>query len=138
MEIYTGNIHYNLGVVLSKMDKLEEATEQFTKAIEDFKEQLICNPKDAELYLKIGKSLASMGRLKEAEKYLSEALNLNPADLSHYLELARNLECQQRFDDAIGLLQEGIRFMLDHNRKEDASLLVNYLESIKTRRAGQE
>ena len=138
MEIYTGNIHYNLGVVLSKMDKLEEATEQFTKAIEDFKEQLICNPKDAELYLKIGKSLASMGRLKEAEKYLSEALNLNPADLSHYLELARNLECQQRFDDAIGLLQEGVRFMLDHNRKEDASLLVNYLESIKTRRTGQE
>ncbi|MHC4159086.1 MAG: tetratricopeptide repeat protein, partial [Planctomycetota bacterium] len=138
VEVYTGNIHYNLAVVLSRMGRAEEATEQFRKAIEDFKEQLIAEPKDAELYLKIGKSFASMGELKEAEAYLSKALDLNPSDLSHHLEMARNLEVQQRYDDAIGILQEGIRYMLHHGRKDDASLLVNYIETIKTRKASPE
>lgn len=137
-EIHTGSIHYNLGVVLRRMGKPEEAAQQFHKAIEDFEEQLIRKPKSSELHLKIGKSLASIGHLEQAEKHLHKALNLNPGDLSNHLELAQNLEAQERFDEAIALLQEGVRFMLHYNRKDDASLLGNYLEGIKTRRAGQE
>lgn len=137
IEVYTGNIHYNLAVVYSRMGKSKEAGEEFHKAIEDFKAQLVAEPKNAELYLKIGKSFASMGQLAEAEKYLSKALDLNPADLSYHLEMARNLEVQRRFDTAIGLLQESIRYMLHHGRKEDASLLGNYVETIKTRKAEQ-
>jgi spermidine synthase/Tfp pilus assembly protein PilF len=138
MEMYTGNIHYNLAVVLSRMGKREQAHEQFEKAIVDFKAELIPRPKDSELHLKIGKSLASMARLKEAEEYLAKALDLNPSDLSHHLEMARNLEVQQRYDDAIDLLQESVRYMLNHGRKDDASLLVNYIETIRTRKNAQE
>jgi len=138
MEMYTGNIHYNLAVVLSRMGKREPAHEQFEKAIGGYKEELIPRPKDAELYLKIGKSLASMARLKEAEEYLAKALDLNSSDLSYHLEMARNLEVQQRYDDAIELLQESVRYMLHHGRKDDASLLVNYTQTIKTRKNAQE
>lgn len=139
VEIYTGNIHYNLGVALSRGGEPKEAAEQFHKAVEDFEEQLACNPaKPAELHLKIGKSLASMGYLEKAEKHFSQALNLDPVTLAHHLEMARNLECQNRFDDAIALLKESVRFMLRHNRGDAASELENYLESIKTRRAGRE
>jgi tetratricopeptide (TPR) repeat protein len=138
IEVYTGNIHYNLAVVYSRMGKPEEAGEEFNKAIEDFKEQLVAEPENAELYLKIGKSFASMGQLAEAEEHLSKALELNPSDLSHHLEMARNLEVQQRFDEAVSLLQEGIRYMLHHGRKDDASLMGNYVETIKSRKAGQE
>jgi spermidine synthase/Tfp pilus assembly protein PilF len=138
MEMYTGNIHYNLAVVLSRMGKREQAHEHFEKAIADFKEELIPRPKDSELYLKIGKSLASMARLKEAEEYLRKALDLNPSNLPHHLEMARNLEVQQRYDEAIDLLQESVRYMLNHGRKDEASLLVNYIESIKTRKDRQE
>jgi Tfp pilus assembly protein PilF len=138
MEMYTGNIHYNLAVVLSRMGKREQAHEHFEKAIADFKEELIPRPKDSELYLKIGKSLASMARLKEAEEYLRKALDLNPSNLPHHLEMARNLEVQQRYDEAIDLLQESVRYMLNHGRKDEASLLVNYIESIKTRKDAQE
>jgi tetratricopeptide (TPR) repeat protein len=138
MEIHTGSIHYNLGLVLRRMGKPQEAAQQFHKAIEDFEEQLIRKPKSSELHLKIGKSLASMGHLEQAEKHLHKALNLNPGDLYNHLELARNLEVQQRFDEAITLLAESVGFMLHHNRKDDASLLGNYLEGIKTRRAGRQ
>jgi tetratricopeptide (TPR) repeat protein len=138
IEAYTGNIHYNLAVVYSRMGKSKEAGEEFHKAIDDFKEQLVAEPENAELYLKIGKSFASMGQLVEAGKYLSKALELNPSDLSHHLEMARNLEVQQRFDEAVGLLQEGIRYMLHHGRKDEASLLGNYVETIKSRKAAQE
>jgi len=54
------------------------------------------------------------------------------------LEMARNLEVQQRYDDAIELLQESVRYMLHHGRKDDASLLVNYTQTIKTRKNAQE
>jgi tetratricopeptide (TPR) repeat protein len=137
-QIHTGSIHYNLGVVLSRMNKPQEAAQQFHKAIEDFEEQLIRMPKSSELHLKIGKSLASMGQVKEAEPHLRRALALNPNNVHNHLELARNLEVQQRFEEAINLLAESVRFMMSRYRKDDASLLGNYLEGIKTRRAGRQ
>ncbi|MCK4751905.1 MAG: fused MFS/spermidine synthase [Planctomycetes bacterium] len=133
MDIYKGNIHYNLGVALSKLGELEGAAEQFNKAIADFKEELMYNPsKPAELHLKIGKSFASMGHIKEAEEYFSRALKLDPADVYHYLEMARNLELQQRLDEAIALLEEGVQFMSHRNRQNDVLQLENYLNRIKT------
>ena len=131
MDIYTGNIHYNLAVVLSRMDQPQEAADHFDEAIADFKKQLSYEPKNAELYLKIGKSLASMAKIKEAEEYLFKALNLNPTEKMHHLELARNLELQERFDDAITLLQKSIRYMTHRQNKEAVFELTSYMQNIK-------
>jgi tetratricopeptide (TPR) repeat protein len=79
-----------------------------------------------------------MGQVKEAEPHLRRALELNPNDVYNHLELVRNLEAQERFDEAITLLAKSVGFMLHYNRKDDASLLGNYSQSIKTRRAGRQ
>ena len=134
MYIYTGNIHYNLAVVLSRMNQPQEAADHFDKAITDFKKQLIYTPKNAELYLKIGKSLASTAKIKEAEEYFLKALNLNPNERMSHLELARNLELQERFDDAINLLQESIRYMTYRQNKDAVFEFTNYMEKIKNRK----
>ena len=131
IEMRTGNIHYNLAVSLSRLGKPQEADKQFRKAIEDFEEQLTYEPKPAELHLKIGKSLASMGHIKKAENHFFQALNLEPATLAHHLEMAKNLELQQRYDEAISLLQEGISFMSRQGRKDDITELQRYLDFIK-------
>ena len=137
LDIYTGDIHYNLAVVLSRTGKTDEAAGHFETAIADFEKQLLHEPKNAELYLKIGKSLASMAKIKEAEEYFIKALQLNPADITCYLELAWNLELQKRPDEAISVLKRGIGDMLHHDRKDDALQLEGFLESIKARQAKQ-
>jgi len=134
MDIYTGNIHYNLAVVLSRMGRSQEAADHYDEAITDFKKQMTYEPKNAELYLKIGKSLASMAKIKEAEEYFLKALNLNPNEKMHHLELAHNLELQERFDEAITLLQEGIRHMTYRQNKEAVFEFTRYMENIKNRK----
>jgi spermidine synthase/Tfp pilus assembly protein PilF len=138
LDIYTGDIHYNLAVVLSRTGKTDQAAAHFQTAIDDFQKQLLHEPKNAELYLKIGKSLASMAKIKEAEEYFIKALELNPADVACYLELAWNLELQKRPDEAISVLKRGIGDMLHHDRKDDARELEGFLESIKARQAKQQ
>ena len=60
--------HGNLGVVLKKLGKFEEAEASFRQVIE-------LKPNSAEAYSNLGNTLSELGRLEEAETNYSKRLN---------------------------------------------------------------
>ncbi len=65
------NVRKNLGLALSRQDKLEEAIEEFRLAVE-------ADSGNAEAHFLLGNSLGKLGRFDEATKALEEALRLKP------------------------------------------------------------
>jgi type IV pilus assembly protein PilF len=98
MELETAESHYkkalsydptftrgrnNYGLFLLRLDRVEEAYQQFVKGSED-----LDYSKRAELLYKVGITALKLGRLQEAEKAFTKAAILRPKMSEAYFELA--------------------------------------------------
>jgi tetratricopeptide (TPR) repeat protein len=131
------SIHFNLGTTLQRLNRPQEARQQFVKAAEEFRIELAENPNEAPLWIRLGDTLASMGDFKGATEAFRKALTLNPTNLLYYNYLVKALQYQGRLAEAIEVLQKGIEFMTRYGQIEAASKLKKYLDFIKYKKSTQ-
>jgi tetratricopeptide (TPR) repeat protein len=125
------SIRYRLGVVLKKLGKSEQATEQFQQVVEELRKELAERPISHETWRHLGDTLAQMGDFKAAAEALKKAIALNPDDPTYYNNLVKALEYDGRYDEAIEALKKQIQLMKDRKQNETASQLQKYLESLE-------
>ncbi len=134
-KVNVASIHFNLAVVLQKLNRKREATDHFLKAEEGFRKDLQKHPDSSELYTRLGDVLASIGDFGAAAKAFQQAVNLSPDLLTNYYNLARALEFQYRYDEAISVLSKGIDYMQHNHHTDAATKLHGYLRLLKQRKS---
>ena len=74
--------HYNLGLVLDRLQRHAEAIESYQRAVQ-------CQPSFAAAHAELGRTCYLLGRLAEAESHLRHALALgaDPGETNHMLAL---------------------------------------------------
>ncbi|HUS73687.1 MAG TPA: fused MFS/spermidine synthase, partial [Sedimentisphaerales bacterium] len=132
------SIHLNLGIILKRMNRPQEARQQFAKAAEQFRVELAENPNSPLHWTRLGDTLATMGDFKGATKAFMKALNLNPANLLYYDNLVKALQYQGRVAEAIEVLQKGIELMSRHGQMDAAAKLKQYLDLLEYQKSKQE
>jgi tetratricopeptide (TPR) repeat protein len=132
------SIHFNLGIVLQRMNRPQEARQQFTKAAGEFRVELAENPNSPLHWTRLGDTLATLGDFKGATEAFMKALTLNPANLLYYDNLVKALQYQGRLAEAIEVLQKGIEFMSRYGQLEAAEKLKKYLDLLEYQKSKQE
>jgi len=135
LKINTANVRYNLADALERAGKIREANQQFRMAAEEYRTELLTNPRSVQTHLLLAKSLAALGSFNEAEEHFLQAVNLNPLDVRAHLELVRNLEVQGKLEKAIERLQAAVVFMLNRGQKESAAKLQEYLQALQSKQS---
>lgn len=125
-----GSLYLNLGLALQQLGRIEEARENFEKAVEQFRLEIIDTPDLYSPHARLGLTLAMMEDYKGASDAFAKALALNPGDVSYYYNLVNALQHQNRFDEATDVLRNGIKFMLDNNQTKAAAELKQYLDML--------
>jgi tetratricopeptide (TPR) repeat protein len=94
--VTTGNyiIHSNLGQVLVKQGKLDEAIEHYAEAIR-------INPRTVKAHTNMGNALLDLGREDEAIQHLSQAVRLDPDFADAHYNLGNGLARKQKYKEAI-------------------------------------
>ena len=131
------NVHYNMGVVLQRLDSNDEAFEYMHKAVQGYREDLAKSPDSAKIVSRMGNALAGVGNFSEATGYFQQAVNLNPYDTKNHSTLAQALVIQERYDEALTGLKEAVSFMLRIGDKEAAAELQKHLELVEFRKTKQ-
>ena len=85
--------YYNLGVALSRAERIEEAYEANLKAAE-------LRPRDSMVHTNIAHALIHMERYDEAEESLKRALELNPQNDDAWEHYGNLYHKQQRYEEA--------------------------------------
>ena len=131
------NIHYNMSSALKKLGRNEEASKYRHKAIEGYREDLAKTPDSIKIMRHLGNALTEVGQFSEGTEYLQQAADMDPFDMKNHLTFARALLIQERYDEAIEQLGQGLRFMLEHGRKDDAAVLRRLLRLVELRKSKQ-
>jgi Flp pilus assembly protein TadD len=94
--------HNNLGMVLMRQGRLDEAKDQCALALR-------LNPEYADAHGNLGMILSRQGRFDEARAEYAEALRLNPNQASAHINLGVMLLAQGRVEEALAHCEEGVR-----------------------------
>jgi tetratricopeptide (TPR) repeat protein len=97
----SAGVYLNLGYVLSKQDRLDEAVAAYRKAIE-------LQPDFAASHNNLGNALRQQGRLDEAVAACRKAIELQPNDFSGYANLGDALKLLGRHDEAVVAYRKAI------------------------------
>lgn len=95
-------IHKNTGNTLKRQGKLEEAINEYRKALQ-------IKPDYAEAHYSLGNALAAQGKLAEAIKHYRLAIQFKPDFAKAHSNLATSLYKQGRVDKAIAHFREAVR-----------------------------
>jgi tetratricopeptide (TPR) repeat protein len=128
---------YNIHTALNELGRREEASEYLDKAIQGYREDLVREPYSVLIAMRLGNTLSEAGRFGEATEYFRRAVELAPSDVDNWITLVKVLVLQKRYDEVIERLQEGIVYMSEHNRAQDAAKLQQYLELVETEKKRQ-
>jgi protein O-mannosyl-transferase len=93
--------HNNLGTILLRQERVDEAIEHFNKALE-------LDPGDAKTQNNLGLALVKLGRLDEAEPHYRKAVELNPRYFKAYENLGAVYLRTERPDAAIASLKAAL------------------------------
>jgi len=93
--------HNNIGLVLEKQGKIDEAIAHYRKAIS-------IDPKQGALHSNLGKTLYRQGKIAEAIACWQRALGLRPDDPKAHNNLGMALERQLEYDRAIEHFQQAL------------------------------
>ena len=95
LSVTTGNtiIHNNLGNVLQRQGKIQEAAAHYTKALQS-------NRKYAEPYNNLGTALDQQGKTQEAVAHYTKALQINPNYAEPHINLGIILAQQGKIQEA--------------------------------------
>jgi tetratricopeptide (TPR) repeat protein len=99
-------IHYNLGLVLDKEGRSEDA-------IAHFREALRINPDHAEAHNNLGVALEKLGRTDKAVTHYTEALRLRPNYALAHNNLGVSLKKMGRMGEAVTHFREALRIQPD-------------------------
>jgi len=94
-------VHYNLGVSLARLGRLDGAIEQFQKALE-------LDNADAAAHIDLAIALAKTGKPAEAIPHFQKALELKPGDAQAYSNFGGLLAEEGRLDEAIEQFQKSL------------------------------
>ena len=94
--------HNNLGNILLKQERVDEAIEHFNKALE-------LDPGDAKAHNNLGLALVRQGRLDEAEPHYRKAVELNPGYFKAHENLGAVYLRTMRLDAAIVSLKAALQ-----------------------------
>lgn len=101
-----GNFFYNRAQVKTKLDKLEEAIADYTKAIE------LLNPSDTQYqfnsYFNRGNCYRRLGRLDESVEDLKKAVGINSNNASAHNNLGLSYFEKEDFEDALNEFTKAI------------------------------
>jgi tetratricopeptide (TPR) repeat protein len=95
--------YYNLGLVLNKEKRYNEALDNFVKAAE-------ISPKDYKVHLQKGISYRGLKMYKEASESLSQANKLMPTSSDIIYEIGRVAEDQGQTESAIAIYKEALSY----------------------------
>ncbi len=105
MDSTHGAFEYNnLGVSLAQQGKMDEAIENFSKALQIY-------PDHVEAHMALGLALAQQGKMSEAMAHYSEGLRIQPDYAEGHLTMGQMLEYQGKTDEAIEHYSEAVRIL---------------------------
>ncbi len=130
-------VYMNLGILLGRMNRPDEAKEQLAKAAEWFRIELAENPNAVVTWERLGDTLAITGDFKSASDAFDRATALEPANPSHYQKLARALEFQRRYDEAIAIVRKHVQLVEEQGRRDLAAQLRQYVEFLEYQKVKQ-
>jgi tetratricopeptide (TPR) repeat protein/predicted membrane-bound spermidine synthase len=125
-------LHYQLGVILKKLNDTEGASKHFTGAIELLKAEMADKGDSALIYSRLGQVEASSGDMEDATKSFEQALKLDPDNISHHQAVIQALVAQGRYDEAIQQLNSSIQYMQSKGRSEVAEQLKQMLRTFES------
>jgi len=125
-------IHYNIGLLLRRMGRTEDASKQFAQAMEQLQKNLAVEPDSPKVLFRLGHVLATVGDFGRAIPYFRKALDILPADINHHITLAKALAADKQYGEAVRQLDESIKYMQEHDRSEEAAQLQELRKQIQT------
>jgi tetratricopeptide (TPR) repeat protein len=118
-------IHYKLGVVLSRQDRYAEAVKELEAATQ-------LDPNAANAHLLLGAGFLELKRYREAERELLTAYQLNRAEMgSAQLFLGQLYLAEQKYDSAQKALEQ---YLLDIPNAPNASQIRTTIDKLKAMR----
>jgi tetratricopeptide (TPR) repeat protein len=115
-------IHYKLGVVLSRQDRYAEAVKALEMATQ-------LDPNAANAHLLLGAGLLQLKRYREAERELLTAYQLNRAEMGNaQLFLGQLYLAEQKYDSAQKALEQ---YLLDIPNAPNASQIRTTIDKLK-------
>ncbi len=132
-----GSVRRQLGLLLGRMDRGNEAQEQLAEAVREFRIELQENPSAVVTWEQLGDTLAALGDFPGVSEAFDKAAALEPRNVSHYEKLARALELQRRYDEAIVAVQKHVKLVQELGRRDLATQLNQYIELLKYKRGKQ-
>ena len=98
--------HYNMGDILDKRERPDEAMAEYRKALE-------IDPNDASSHTNLAIDLAGKGRSDEAIAHFREALKITPDQAEIHYNLSLSLIKKRQFDEAIVHLRKALETLPD-------------------------
>lgn len=129
------NVHHSLCTALQRLGRVQDASDECDKAVEEYHKRLKKTPDDVKTLTNLSDLLASNGRFGEAAVYFQEAVNLSPADLTNQFNLIQALELAGQLDQAIEANQKAIGFFTKHNQQQEVAKLQEYLELLEFKKS---
>jgi tetratricopeptide (TPR) repeat protein len=131
------DVHFKLIYVLKKLGKPEEALQKLRKTAQEYREQLLVNPRSSETHAVLGKISVELEDFKQATEHFQQAADLDPSKLNNHVNLIKVLEVQGKFDAAIEASKKAVQLMLNRGQKDTAAKLQRYLSSLELRKSKQ-
>ena len=117
-----------------------ESQEQYDKAYEEYKKELLSGKESSDIYIKLGHIATILDKKDEAEEYYKKAVALNPNDIvaydklmdicfenddkfTYYLSRGQRHVLEQQFDHAINDFKKAI----SHCDDDDKIIHTRYL-----------
>jgi len=132
-----GSIYLNLGMLLNRVGRHDEARQQLTLAVEEFRLELKENPNSPLIWSRMGDSLATMGDFKAASDAFGKAVVLDPGNIENLYNLAKTLEFQGRFSESIAAAQKAAILASGSNQQQLSAGLNEYLRSLEQKKSQQ-
>jgi tetratricopeptide (TPR) repeat protein len=101
------DVHYNLGLALTRLGKLDEA-------IQEYKEALRIFPEYAEAHNNLGNVLVRAGRTEEGVAHLERAIKIMPDYASAHNNLGTALQKAGRTNDSLMYFREAVKLKPDY------------------------
>jgi cytochrome c-type biogenesis protein CcmH/NrfG len=124
-------------MLLNRVGRHDEARQQLTLAVEEFRLELKENPNSPLIWSRMGDSLATMGDFKAASDAFGKAVVLDPGNIENLYNLAKTLEFQGRFSESIAAAQKAAILASGSNQQQLSAGLNEYLRSLEQKKSQQ-
>jgi tetratricopeptide (TPR) repeat protein len=104
LSITSGNmtVHNNIGVVLEKQGRIDEAILHYEKALQ-------IHPGYVDAHMNLGSALYSLGKYMKAIEHYQESIKLHPGSAAARFNLGIVLFAQKKLDEAIRYYKEALQ-----------------------------